>query len=223
MARIDVRLIVQVIINIVNNAVKYTPAGSHILLRAEKQGTMVAVSRLPMTVPESPTRPRRICSTCSIRPARGRPTAAGGLAWGSASADPSSAPMAATSPSRITIPHGAVFTFTLPFRGGEISMYKAENSGGGGRSGHQQSDSHHAGNAGLPVSYRPNRRPAHLMEAVSYNPDVIILDLGLPDMDGVDIIKKVRGWSKTADHRRQRPQRGSRTRWRHWTPGRTIT
>ena len=29
-----------------------------------------------------------------------------------------------------------------------------------------------------------------LMEAVSYNPDVMILDLGLPDMDGVDIIKK---------------------------------
>ena len=34
-----------------------------------------------------------------------------------------------------------------------------------------------------------------LLEAVSYNPDVMILDLGLPDMDGVDIIKKVRGWS----------------------------
>lgn len=34
-----------------------------------------------------------------------------------------------------------------------------------------------------------------LMEAASYNPDVVILDLGLPDMDGVDIIKKIRGWS----------------------------
>lgn len=34
-----------------------------------------------------------------------------------------------------------------------------------------------------------------LLDAVSYNADVIILDLGLPDMDGVDIIKKVRGWS----------------------------
>lgn len=34
-----------------------------------------------------------------------------------------------------------------------------------------------------------------LLEAVSYNPDVVILDLGLPDMDGVDIIKKIRGWS----------------------------
>ena len=34
-----------------------------------------------------------------------------------------------------------------------------------------------------------------LLEAMSYNPDVIILDLGLPDMDGVDIIKKIRGFS----------------------------
>ena len=34
-----------------------------------------------------------------------------------------------------------------------------------------------------------------LIDAVSNNEDVIILDLGLPDMDGVDIIKKIRGWS----------------------------
>ena len=34
-----------------------------------------------------------------------------------------------------------------------------------------------------------------LLDAVSYNPEVIILDLGLPDMDGVEIIHKVRGWS----------------------------
>lgn len=34
-----------------------------------------------------------------------------------------------------------------------------------------------------------------ILDATSYNPDVMILDLGLPDMDGVDIIKKVRGWS----------------------------
>lgn len=30
---------------------------------------------------------------------------------------------------------------------------------------------------------------------LSYNPDVMILDLGLPDMDGVEIIDKVRSWS----------------------------
>lgn len=36
---------------------------------------------------------------------------------------------------------------------------------------------------------------ASIMEAVSIQPDIMILDLGLPDMDGVDIIKKVRTWS----------------------------
>ncbi len=34
-----------------------------------------------------------------------------------------------------------------------------------------------------------------LMEATLYVPDIMLLDLGLPDIDGVDIIKKVRTWS----------------------------
>ncbi|MDD6638102.1 MAG: response regulator transcription factor [Lachnospiraceae bacterium] len=34
-----------------------------------------------------------------------------------------------------------------------------------------------------------------IMEASSHNPDIILLDLGLPDMDGIDVIKKIRTWS----------------------------
>lgn len=34
-----------------------------------------------------------------------------------------------------------------------------------------------------------------VMEASTHNPDVILLDLGLPDMDGMEIIKKIRTWS----------------------------
>ncbi len=34
-----------------------------------------------------------------------------------------------------------------------------------------------------------------IMTAVSHNPDVMFLDLGLPDMDGVEIIRKIRSWS----------------------------
>ena len=34
-----------------------------------------------------------------------------------------------------------------------------------------------------------------LMEALSHNPDIVLLDLGLPDMDGVEIIQKIRSWS----------------------------
>ena len=33
------------------------------------------------------------------------------------------------------------------------------------------------------------------MEASSHNPDIMLLDLGLPDMDGIEVIKKVRTWS----------------------------
>ncbi|MCR4658471.1 MAG: response regulator transcription factor [Lachnospiraceae bacterium] len=34
-----------------------------------------------------------------------------------------------------------------------------------------------------------------LMMASSHNPDVLFLDLGLPDMDGIEVIHQVRGWS----------------------------
>lgn len=34
-----------------------------------------------------------------------------------------------------------------------------------------------------------------ILEASSHNPDIVLLDLGLPDMDGVEIIEKIRTWS----------------------------
>lgn len=34
-----------------------------------------------------------------------------------------------------------------------------------------------------------------LMEASTHNPDIILLDLGLPDMDGIEVIKRIRTWS----------------------------
>ncbi|MDY4783814.1 response regulator [Pygmaiobacter massiliensis] len=36
---------------------------------------------------------------------------------------------------------------------------------------------------------------AAILEAVSHNPDIVLLDLGLPDMDGIEIIRKIRSWS----------------------------
>lgn len=40
----------------------------------------------------------------------------------------------------------------------------------------------------------PNGKSA-ILEASSHNPDIVLLDLGLPDMDGVEIIEKIRTWS----------------------------
>ena len=35
-----------------------------------------------------------------------------------------------------------------------------------------------------------------IMQASSHNPDVVFLDLGLPDIDGVEVIKRIRSWSE---------------------------
>ena len=34
-----------------------------------------------------------------------------------------------------------------------------------------------------------------IMEASSHSPDIVLLDLGLPDMDGVEVIERIRTWS----------------------------
>ncbi|MFR1832707.1 MAG: response regulator [Lachnospiraceae bacterium] len=34
-----------------------------------------------------------------------------------------------------------------------------------------------------------------ILEASSHNPDIVLLDLGLPDIDGVKVIERIRSWS----------------------------
>ena len=34
-----------------------------------------------------------------------------------------------------------------------------------------------------------------MLEATSHNPDIMLLDLGLPDQDGMEVIRKIRSWS----------------------------
>ncbi|MBM7583314.1 two-component system KDP operon response regulator KdpE [Caldicoprobacter guelmensis] len=35
-----------------------------------------------------------------------------------------------------------------------------------------------------------------IIQTAIFHPDLLILDLGLPDMDGIDVIKRIREWSK---------------------------
>ena len=37
---------------------------------------------------------------------------------------------------------------------------------------------------------------AAIMAATTHQPDIVFLDLGLPDLDGVEIIKRIRAWSQ---------------------------
>ena len=34
-----------------------------------------------------------------------------------------------------------------------------------------------------------------IIEATSHNPDIVLLDLGLPDIDGTQVIENIRSWS----------------------------
>ncbi|WP_155371346.1 response regulator [Catellatospora vulcania] len=47
---------------------------------------------------------------------------------------------------------------------------------------------------GYDVELAPDGANA-LRAAGAYHPDVVVLDLGLPDMDGVEVIRGLRGWS----------------------------
>ena len=40
-----------------------------------------------------------------------------------------------------------------------------------------------------------NGSSSHSGRLRSHNPDIVLLDLGLPDMEGVEVIKKIRTWS----------------------------
>ncbi len=49
---------------------------------------------------------------------------------------------------------------------------------------------------GFAVSEAENGQEA-LNAAVSFHPDIIILDLGLPDLDGIEVTRRLREWSQT--------------------------
>ncbi|MSU07764.1 response regulator transcription factor [Veillonellaceae bacterium WCA-693-APC-5D-A] len=48
---------------------------------------------------------------------------------------------------------------------------------------------------GYPFYVAENAREA-ILASTSKQPDIVLLDLGLPDMDGVEVIKKIRSWSE---------------------------
>ena len=119
MAKIDVRLIVQVIINIVNNAIKYTPVGSHIVLRAEKKHSMVEVS-ISDDGPGISDEAKEHLFDMFYTVSQGKSDNRRGLGLGLNLCRSIITAHGGTITVTDNIPHGAVFTFTLPLEEVEL-------------------------------------------------------------------------------------------------------
>lgn len=119
MAKIDVQLIIQVIINIVNNAVKYTPAGSNITLRAEKRGAMVEVTISDDGSGISDEAKRHLFDMFYTA-SQGKPDSRRGLGLGLNLCRSIITAHGGNISITDNLPHGSVFTFTLPLE--EVNM-----------------------------------------------------------------------------------------------------
>jgi two-component system KDP operon response regulator KdpE len=74
---------------------------------------------------------------------------------------------------------------------------------------------------GLPGDRGRNHGPG-LLEAGARKPDLLILDLGLPDGNGIDLIRDLRGWSDVPVLILSAVRRRT-TRSMRWMPAPTIT
>ncbi|MEG2733285.1 MAG: sensor histidine kinase KdpD [Clostridium sp.] len=121
MAKIDARLIVQVVINIVNNAVKYTQKDSVIVLSAERKGDMVSVT-IADDGPGISDEAKKTLFEMFVTADKKRGDSRRGLGLGLALCKA----IINAHGGEITIcdnqPHGAVFTFTLQVA--EVNSYE---------------------------------------------------------------------------------------------------
>lgn len=121
-ARMDARLIVQVIINIVENAIKYTPPGSHIRIAADREGDCVRV-RISDDGPGIPdeVKPRvfDMFYTGTNRIADSRRSLGLGLALCKSILDAHGGEISVSD----NVPGGSVFTFTLPVS--EVTIHES--------------------------------------------------------------------------------------------------
>lgn len=121
LAKMDARLIVQVLINLLDNAVKYTPSDSHITITAKRNGEMVCVSVADNGhgIPdEQKSRVFDMFYTGSTKIADSRRSIGLGLSLCKSIINAHGGEITVTD----NTPHGAIFTFTLP--AGEVEIYE---------------------------------------------------------------------------------------------------
>jgi two-component system sensor histidine kinase KdpD len=121
LAKMDARLVVQVIINIVDNAIKYTQEGSEIVITTEKAEDMVAVSIAdngPGIPDDMKPRVFDMFYSGANEIADSRRSLGLGLSLCRSIINAHGGEIFVTD----NVPHGAVFTFTLP--AGEVKLYE---------------------------------------------------------------------------------------------------
>ncbi|MEE0801064.1 MAG: ATP-binding protein [Gemmiger sp.] len=130
MARMDAQLIVQVLVNLLNNAVKYTPPGSHIELSARAEGDRVVVSVTDdgPGVPEE-SRASLFEMFYTVNNARG--DGQRGLGLGLALCRSIVAAHGGEIEEHNVAPHGACFRFTLPLSEVTVDEQTADSCCGG--------------------------------------------------------------------------------------------
>ena len=121
LAKMDARLIVQVIINIVDNAIKYTPKGSHIEIEMKKEGNRAVISIAddgPGISDENKKHVFDMFFSGSKKIADSRRSLGLGLALCKSIVNSHGGEIAV----RDREPHGTVFTFTLPVE--EVQLHE---------------------------------------------------------------------------------------------------
>ena len=113
LASVDARLIVQVLVNLVNNAIKYTPPDAAIVLSAERQDDRVVISVAdegPGIPDEEKERIFEMFYVGSNRDTVGRKSLGLGLSLCRTIVQTHGGEIWVSD----NVPHGAVFHFTLP-------------------------------------------------------------------------------------------------------------
>lgn len=192
LAHMDAKLVVQVLINLVDNAIKYTPAGSHIVLSAAAQGES-AVIRVSDDGPGIPDEAKEKVFEMFSTGKNAFRTAAAALGWdwpyAARSSQPTAAPLHCPTIRRtaasllLHCPLGRFLCMNkplilvveddAPIRNLITTTLKTQD-----------------------YKYIAAATASEaLQQATIHAPDVMLLDLGLPDLDGIEVIRRIRSWS----------------------------
>ena len=190
---VDAALVVQVFANLFDNVLKYTPAGTRARVSAAADGPFVRVSVDDDGPGFPPGDPERLFD--KFQRGADEPATVGvglGLAICRAIVEAHGGEIHARAPSRSA---ARASSSRCRRRSPALDRGDAPGPGRGGRAGHPRSPARAAGSGKAIAWSRRTPRRARTVEARTHKPDLLVVDLGLPDRDGLDVIRGVRAWS----------------------------